>query len=268
MGIVYRARQRAADRIVALKVMLPQHSNVVGMRERFVTEIEAAARLDHPNILPIYEVGDYEGLPYYSMKFAEGGGLDARIGPLRGQWRTIALIVSAIARATEHAHARGILHRDLKPGNILFDAQDTPLVGDFGLAKLRTVDRLLTMPATALGSPGYMAPEQVNADFGEMGPRTDVYGTGAILYELLTGMPPINAADGVEALRSVTTVQPTVPSTLDPDVPRDLRGHRVALSRETLRPTGMPVPSSWPKTWNVGLRPDEVRRADLPARAV
>ncbi|MEZ5498269.1 MAG: protein kinase [Steroidobacteraceae bacterium] len=222
MGIVYRARQRAADRIVALKVMLPQLASLAGMRERFVTEIEAVARLDHPNILPIYEVGDYEGLPYFSMKLAQGGELDARIARLRGDWHSIASIVAAIARAVAHAHACGILHRDLKPRNILFDAQDQPLVCDFGLAKFRTVDRLLTLPASAIGSPGYMAPEQVSAEFGEVGPATDVYGLGAILYELLTGRPPIDALDGVEALRHVTTIVPAPPTQLDQSVPADL----------------------------------------------
>ncbi len=222
MGIVYRARQQSLDRVVALKVLLPQLAAYPGMRERFRREVEAVARLDHPGILPVYEVGEAAGLPYFSMKLAEGGTLDARLGALAGQWRDIAQLVVKLARAVEHAHGRGILHRDLKPANILFDSQGAPMITDFGLARLVNSNAQLTMPTMALGSPNYMAPEQVSAEFGELGPRTDVYGLGAILYQLLTGQPPIQGQDALETLRLVTTQLPLAGSATRPDIPHDL----------------------------------------------
>ncbi len=222
MGIVYRARQVNAGRVVAVKVMLPQLLPIAGMRERFRREIEAVARLDHPNILPIYEVGEHAGLPYFSMKLAEHGSLDQRVATIDGKWREIAGLVAVLAHAIEHAHSRGILHRDLKPANILFDSQDTPMVADFGLAKLRIMEGGLTIPASALGSPNYMAPEQVSVEFGELGPRTDVYGLGAILYELLTGRTPIAGEDALETLRLLPVRRPRPCREIRDDVPVDL----------------------------------------------
>jgi TolB-like protein len=222
MGIVYRARQPSLDRVVALKVLLPQLAAYPGMRERFRREVEAVARLDHPGILPVYEVGEAAGLPYFSMKLADGGTLEERRETLAGQWREIAELMVKLAQAIEHAHGRGILHRDLKPANILFDSQGMPMITDFGLARLMNSSALLTLPAMALGSPNYMAPEQVSAEFGELGPRTDVYGLGAILYQLLTGQPPIRGADALETLRLVTTQPPSPGSATRPDIPGDL----------------------------------------------
>jgi len=221
MGIVYRARQLNAGRDVALKVMLPHLLPLRGMLERFQHEVRAVAQLDHPGILPIYEVGEHSGLPYFSMKLAEGGSLDRRAGALRGDWRAIATLVAKLARAVEHAHSRGILHRDLKPANILF-VRDEPMIGDFGLAKFRAAQSGLTLPASALGSPNYMAPEQVSAQFGDVGPPTDVYGLGAILYELLTSRPPVSGDDAIATMRLVTTSQPTSGVHESPDLPRDL----------------------------------------------
>lgn len=235
MGIVYRARQVNASRVVALKIMLPQLLSVAGMLERFRCEVEAVARLDHPGILPIYEVGEHAGLPLFSMKFAEGGSLHGRLAPLAGQWQQIAALVARVARAVEHAHGRGILHRDLKPANILFDTHDTPMVADFGLAKIRLAEGGLTLPAAALGSPNYMAPEQVNAEFGEIGPPTDVYGLGAILYELLTGCPPVAGSDALETLRLVATQRPRPGVEIRSDIPADLDA--IALKCLAKRPT-------------------------------
>lgn len=222
MGIVYRARQLTASRTVALKLMLPHLLHLPAMLQRFRHEVEAVAQLDHAGILPIYEVGEHAGLPFFSMKFAEGGALDARVHPLQGDWRAIAGIVAKVADAVEHAHRRGILHRDLKPANILFDASDTPMVADFGLARFRAGDHAQTVPAVALGSPHYMAPEQVSAQFGEVGPATDVYGLGAVLYELLTGNPPIAGEDAAATMRLVPTQPPQPGVRARPDLPADL----------------------------------------------
>jgi TolB-like protein/Tfp pilus assembly protein PilF len=219
MGIVYRARQLTAGRLVAVKVLLPQLLNVPGMLQRFRNEAQAVAQLDHPGILPIYEVGDHDGLPFFSMKFAEGSALDRRLPSLQGDWTGIATVMVKVAHAIEHAHERGILHRDLKPANILFDARGEPMVADFGLAKFRALDRALTLPATALGSPNYMAPEQISAQFGEIGPACDVYSLGAVLYELLTGRPPILGKDALDTMRLVPTQQAESGVRTRPDVP-------------------------------------------------
>jgi len=222
MGIVYRARQLSLDRMVALKALLPALAADSTMRGRFRREVEAVAKLDHPGILPVYEVGESAGLPYFSMKLAEGGGLDERVQALAGRWRDIAQLLVQLAEAVEHAHERGILHRDLKPANVLFDSRGTPMIADFGLARLGVNSGLLTMPATALGSPNYMAPEQVSAQFGELGPRTDVYGLGGILYQLLTGKPPIGGQDAVETLRLVPTQVPAPGAATRNDIPAGL----------------------------------------------
>jgi serine/threonine-protein kinase len=222
MGIVYRARQLTAGRLVAVKVLLPQLLNVPGMLQRFRNEAQAVAQLDHPGILPIYEVGDHDGLPFFSMKFAEGSALDRRLPSLQGDWTGIATVMVKVAHAIEHAHERGILHRDLKPANILFDGRGEPMVADFGLAKFRALDRALTLPATALGSPNYMAPEQISAQFGEIGPACDVYSLGAVLYELLTGRPPILGKDALDTMRLVPTQQAESGVRTRPDVPMGL----------------------------------------------
>jgi TolB-like protein/Tfp pilus assembly protein PilF len=222
MGIVYRARQLTAGRLVAVKVLLPQLLPVPGMLQRFRNEAQAVAQLDHPGILPIYEVGEHDGLPFFSMKFAEGGALDRRLPSLQGDWTGIATVMLKVAHAIEHAHERGILHRDLKPPNILFDGRGEPMVADFGLAKFRALDRALTLPAAALGSPNYMAPEQISAQFGEIGPACDIYSLGAVLYELLTGRPPILGKDALETMRLVPTQQAESGVRTRPDVPVDL----------------------------------------------
>ncbi len=267
MGIVYRARQVNAGRVVALKIMLPQLLPVAGMLDRFRREVEAVARLDHPGILPIYEVGEHAGLPLFSMKLADGGSLDRRVAALAGKWHDIATLVARVARAVEHAHGRGILHRDLKPANILFDAHDTPMVADFGLAKMRLAQSGLTIPASALGSPNYMAPEQVNAEFGEVGPATDVYGLGAILYELLAGRPPIDGTDAIETLRRVTSERTRSGIELRPGMPADLDAIALkclAKHPHDRYPTALAVATDveqWIATGSVKVRHNR-RRAD------
>src|SRR6478735_3385029 len=159
MGVVYRAVQHGSQRQVALKMILTEQTATPGMMERFRAEAEAVAALDHPNILPLYETGEYEGRPFYSMKFANGGTLREQMPGFRSRPRDAARLVALIARAVHHAHQRGILHRDLKPGNVLLDGEDqTPYVSDFGLAKWTKRDQALTLASTGLGTPQYMAP--------------------------------------------------------------------------------------------------------------
>jgi eukaryotic-like serine/threonine-protein kinase len=220
MGIVYRARQRDAQRIVALKTILPQLLGSSGMTERFRAEAEAAASLDHPAVLPIYEVGERDGVPYFSMKFAEGGSLAAVAKPLAPA--AAARLMSVVARAVHHAHQRGILHRDLKPGNILLDAQGAPFVSDFGLAKWLERPSDLTLSHAVLGTPNYLAPEQARGGSAALTTATDIYALGAVLYDLLVGRPPFSGDSVVETLRLVVEKSPVRPSALNRAIPADL----------------------------------------------
>src|SRR5881398_4244583 len=186
MGVIYRARQRHSRRIVALKRILSCHADSRETLMRFRREAQAAANLDHPNILPIYEVSESEeGLPFFSMKFAGGGSLLEAAPALRSEPRRAVALMAKVVRAVQYAHGQGILHRDLKPGNILLDARGEPLVSDFGLAKCLEPTSNLTRTLTAFGAPDYAAPEQVNpagAGSGTLGPASDVYSLGAILF--------------------------------------------------------------------------------------
>lgn len=224
MGVVYRAIQQGSQRQVAVKMILSERAATPGMLERFRAEAEAVASLDHPNILPIYETGDIDGTPFYSMKFANGGTLREAISRFRARPREAAAMVAAIGRAVHHAHQRGILHRDLKPGNILLDGNaNTPFVSDFGLAKwLGRSDRLTILPS-ALGTPHYVAPEQAEGASAELTTAADVYSLGAIFYELLAGRPPFSAETALETLRLVTAKAAPPPlRSIDPEIPRDL----------------------------------------------
>src|SRR5438034_7136514 len=205
MGVIYRARQRHSLRIVALKRILNFHADSRETLARFRREAEAAASLDHPNILPIYEVSESEdGLPFFSMKFATGGSLQ-KVGPaLRAKPRQCVQLMAKVARAIEYAHGHGILHRDLKPGNILLDDRGEPLVSDFGLAKWLDTNRDLTKSLTTFGTPGYIAPEQAEAVATELTPAADVYSLGAILFDLLTGRPPFLGANALSVIRQAS----------------------------------------------------------------
>lgn len=190
MGVIYRARQRHSRRIVAVKRLLSYQADSRETLTRFRREAEAAASLDHPNILPIYDVSESEGVPFFSMKFAAGGSLQ-QVGPnLRDNSREIIRLMAKVTRAVQYAHREGILHRDLKPGNILLDARGEPLVADFGLAKWLETNTELTRTLTVFGTPGYIAPEQARGQPADLKPTADVYSLGAILFELLAGRPP------------------------------------------------------------------------------
>ncbi len=208
-GIVYRARQERPAREVALKILRPHEAGSVESRARFRLEAVALAGLDHPVILPVLSVGEHDGLPYFTMKLCAGGSLAERLSRYQSNWRGTAQLMATLADAVHYAHLRGVLHRDLKPGNVLFDEADRPFVSDFGLAKLlEAVDGAgpFTRPLVVMGTPGYLAPEVLTGGANAATTAADVYALGAILYELLTGAPPASAA--APAMR--------------PGVPRDL----------------------------------------------
>lgn len=222
MGVVYKARQKSLKRLVALKMVLGGSLASAAARQRFLPEARAAAGLQHPNIIAIHEVGEHAGQPFFSMDYVGGPNLAAvvRDGPLPPQ--RAAGYVQTIAEAVAYAHGKGILHRDLKPSNVLIDESDQPRVTDFGLAKQLTGDSDLTASGQVLGSPNFMAPEQAQGRHREVGPASDVYSLGALLYHLLTGRPPFQAATLTEVLRQVTTTDPAPPRVLNASIPRDL----------------------------------------------
>jgi WD40 repeat protein len=221
MGVVYRARQVSLNRMVALKMILSGQLASSQEVHRFRVEAEAAANLDHPNIVPIYEVGEHEGHHYFAMKLIDGGNLSRLKTRLNGDQRAIATLVATVARAVHHAHEHGILHRDLKPANILVDAKGTPHVTDFGLARLVEGGDSLTQSGTILGTPAYMSPEQAGGG-KDVVTSSDVYSLGAILYELLTGHPPFQGQTPLETLRKVTEEEPVRPRSVSMNIDRDL----------------------------------------------
>jgi eukaryotic-like serine/threonine-protein kinase len=222
MGVVYKARQEDLDRIVAVKMILSSHLASAEQVRRFQAEARAAAKLRHSHIVPIHEVGQCNGQDYFTMEYIEGQSLAQRIedGPV--DVHAAVRIVSAIARAVEYLHRQGIVHRDLKPSNILLDAQDEPYLTDFGLAKLFAPDVQLTATGVIAGTPAYMAPEQAAGHSREVGPAADIYSLGAILYELLTGVPPFSEENPLDTLLNVLSVDPMLPRRLNPKIPREL----------------------------------------------
>lgn len=223
MGVVYRAMQHGSQRQVAVKMIVAEQAATPGMMERFRAEAEAIATLEHPNILPIYETGETEGRPFYSMKLVGGGTLRERIAHFQGRPREAAKLMALVARAVHHAHQRGILHRDLKPGNILLESDGlTPFVADFGIAKWLERESRLTLEPTALGTPHYISPEQAAGASATLTTAADGYSLGAILYELLAGRPPFAGDTALETLRLVAQTPPKPPRRLDPSIPADL----------------------------------------------
>ena len=223
MGVVYKARQRGIKRIVALKMILAgQHTRAEDLL-RFRIEAEAVARLRHPNIVQLYEVGEIDGQPYFSLEYVDGGNLAAKIDGIPQSGRQSAETALQLAEAMAFAHQNGILHRDLKPANVLVTSEGVLKITDFGLAKqMEDQDSSRTQEGSVMGSPSYMAPEQAEGKISEMGPQADVYSIGAILYELLTGRPPFRGETLLETLSMVKTQEPVLPSRLHLKVPRDL----------------------------------------------
>jgi serine/threonine-protein kinase len=241
MGIVYKARQVSLDRLVALKML--RHTDQASEEEgrRFRMEAETAARLDHPNIVPVYDVGEIDSCPYFTMKYVEGTTLARLLVEHPLPPREAARLIAAVARAIHHAHTAGVLHRDLKPSNVLLAMESeesrsngdsslttdhhpltTPLVADFGLAKRVSGGDRLTASGAVLGTPSYMPPEQASGSRGQLGPASDVYSLGAILYECLTGRPPFQGATSVDTLLLVLDQEPVSPRRLNPQVDRTL----------------------------------------------
>ena len=221
-GVVFRARQKSLNRIVALKVIgLGQWATKAHLK-RFRLEAEAAASLDHPCIVPIYEVGERDGQCYFSMKFVEGGQLDEVVKQSPMSIRQAVGLIAKVARTVHYAHEHGILHRDIKPGNILVDAKGEPNLTDFGLARLVESDSTVTRTLEVLGTPSYMAPEQAAGNNAKLTSATDVYGLGAVLYQLLTGHPPFAGGTTYETIKLLLEAEPRPPRLRNPKVDRDL----------------------------------------------
>ncbi|HEY3914311.1 MAG TPA: protein kinase, partial [Verrucomicrobiae bacterium] len=218
MGIVYKARQVALNRLVALKVIVSGEFSSPDFLRRFRTEAEAAARLDHPNIVPIYEIGEVDGQPFFSMKLVEARALTRAVA---GD-RQAAALVATLARAVHYAHQHGVVHRDLKPNNVLVDAKGEPYLTDFGLAKLAERDSTLTRTHAIMGTPSYMAPEQARGESKQLTTAADIYGLGAILYELLAGQPPFAGGTTMETIRMVLEKDPRRLTAINPKTDRDL----------------------------------------------
>jgi serine/threonine protein kinase/Flp pilus assembly protein TadD len=221
-GIVFRARQKSLNRVVALKVVGLGHWATPAHLKRFRLEAEAAASLDHPYIVPIYEVSERDGRCYFSMKFIEGGQLDQVVKHRPISIKQAAELIAKVARTVQYAHEHGILHRDIKPGNILLDTKREPQLTDFGLARLVESQSTVTRPSEVLGTPSYMAPEQATGDNTRLAATTDVYGLGAVLYQLLTGHAPFGGGTAYETIKLVLETEPRSPRLWNPKVDRDL----------------------------------------------
>ncbi len=220
MSVVYKARQAHPNRLVALKMVLVGSHASAEQRARFLAEADAIARLRHPHIVQIHEVGRHEGLPFLSLEYVGGGTLARYLGGMPQPPRQAATLVEKLARAVHHAHRQGVIHRDLKPANVLLTEDGTPKVADFGLARHDRPE--LTATAAVMGTPSYMAPEQAAGDSRAVGPAADIYSLGAILYECLTGRAPFRGDSNLETLQLAAHTEPVPPSELRPAVPRDL----------------------------------------------
>src|SRR5437016_7069838 len=223
MGVIYRARQRHSRRIVAVKRVLSYQADSHETLMRFRREAEAVASLDHPNILPIYEVSESEdGLPFFSMKLATGGSLHDAESGCPGEPRKCVQLMGKIARAIEYAHSRRILHPGLKPGNILLDDRHEPLVSDFGLAKWLDANKDLTKSLTTFGTPGYIAPEQADGAVADLAPASDVHSLGAILFNLLAGRPPFLGSTALSVIKQASETPAPKLRSLTRSTDRDL----------------------------------------------
>jgi eukaryotic-like serine/threonine-protein kinase len=222
MGVVFRARQVSLKRDVALKMLLAGLFASRNFVHRFCTEAEAAAKLDHPNIVPIYEIGQHEGQHYFSMKLIDGFSLAKELQGKPWEIKRAAEFMAKVARAVHYAHQRGILHRDIKPGNILLDSKGEPHVTDFGLAKIAESETNVTQTDAVMGSPAYMSPEQAAGQTKNLTTASDVYSLGAVFYELLTGRPPFQGESALDVMRQVAGREPISPRTIHAHIDRDL----------------------------------------------
>src|SRR5216117_3806323 len=221
-GVVYRTHQKSLNRTVALKVIGLGPWTTEAHFKRFRREAEAAASLEHPCIVPIYEVGERDAQCYFSMKFIEGGQLDEVVKRTPMSIARAVELIAKVARTVHYAHEHGILHRDIKPGNILLDAKGEPLLTDFGLARLVEAESTITGTREALGTPSYMAPEQAAGEQRKLSNATDVYGLGAVLYQLLTDHPPFAGGTTYETIKLLLDTEPRQPRLLNPKIDRDL----------------------------------------------
>src|SRR5437762_9526920 len=221
-GVVYRAHQKSLNRTVALKVISLGQWGSKAHLKRFRREAEAAASLDHPGIVPIYEVGERDGSCYFSMKFVEGGQVDEVVRRAPMSIRQATELIATVARTVHYAHEHGILHRDIKPGNILLDQEGEPHLTDFGLARLVETESTVTRTMEVLGTPSYMAAEQAVGNNAAISSATDVYGLGAVLYQLLTGQPPFAGGTTYETIKLLLDTEPRQPRLLNPKIDRDL----------------------------------------------
>ncbi len=208
MGVVYKARQVRLNRTVALKMILASEHSGPEAAIRFLAEAESVAKIQHPNIVQIFHIDEHAGHPFFEMEYIPGGSLADRLDNTPQPPRIAARLVEILARAMASAHNAGVVHRDLKPGNILLSGDGTPKVADFGLAKCLGVASGLTATNAIMGSPSYMAPEQAEGKTKDVGPLADLYALGAILYELLTGRPPFRGATVLDTLQQVKTSEP------------------------------------------------------------
>jgi WD40 repeat protein len=223
VAIVYRGQQMKPHRQLAVKVLQPQWARNHAVCSRFRREAQTMVALDHPAILPVYEAGEDYGLPWFSMKLATGGSLADQIAVYRGQWLSMAQLISTLADALDFAHRRGVLHRDIKPGNVLFDSEGRAYLGDFGLAtEMEPFDSRQTLHSDVLGTPHYLSPEVASGGMGNATTASDVYGLGAVLYELLSGKPPYLAKSLPALLRQIVETQPEPLAAMSPAPPRDL----------------------------------------------
>jgi tRNA A-37 threonylcarbamoyl transferase component Bud32 len=288
MGVIYKARQVSLNRLVALKMIRSGEFATASDIRRFRTEAETIADLDHPHIVPIYEVGEHEGYHFFSMKLLEGGTLAAHLDRYRSDPRAAARVVAKLARAIHHAHQRGILHRDLKPSNILLDARGEPLIADFGLTKRLDATSDLTATGAILGTPPYFAPEVTLGRKGAVTTATDVYGLGAVLYALLTGRTPFQADSVWEMIEKVKEQVPEPPRQFNSRVDVDLQticlkclekdpGSRYASARDLAEDLerwlgGEPIqahPSNWQhRAWLWCRHPARRREAGVDAMLV
>jgi serine/threonine protein kinase len=222
MGVVYKARDPRLGRLVALKMIRDGALAGDEELERFRAEAEAVARLQHPHVVQVFEIGAQDGQPFFALEYVEGGSLKQELDGTPQPAHRAARLVQTLAEAAHAAHLRGVVHRDLKPANVLLTADGQPKLTDFGLAKRLDVDQGHTRSGAIMGTPSYMAPEQAAGNSKHIGPAADVYALGAILYELLTGRPPFRAATPLDTILQVLSEPPVPPRQLQPKVPRDL----------------------------------------------